>query len=106
MKYLIAIVNDKHTRTALDFSTAVINSGHSITRVFFFKKGVHIGSQNHAMNSAWNNFATENSLELILCSAAAQNHNINPSDASKFEIGGLGLYAEAQINCDKVVHFD
>lgn len=106
MNYLIAIVDDKHPDTALAFAKAVVNGGHTIARLFFFKNGVSIGESTHPAHSMWQDFSIQHGVELILCSAAAQRRNIQPTAESAFTIGGLGLYAEAQTNGDKVIHFD
>lgn len=106
MNYLIALVDNKHSATALAFAAATCRSGHTLMRVFFFKDAVTMAASEHPSHKHWQTFARCHNVELIVCSAAAARRNITLTPESAFSIGGLGLYAEAQLCCDKVVHFD
>jgi tRNA 2-thiouridine synthesizing protein D len=110
--------------SALNFANAVLASGHSIYRVFFYHDGVHTANgliappQDEApVGKQWQEFATENNIELIACIASCLRRGIlDETEADRYEksgsniapgftISGLGQLIDASINADRVVTF-
>ena len=108
--------------SGLNFARAVIEKGHTLTRVFFSSDGVHTGSQLTVIPqdeidipSAWSELAKTNNIELILCiSACLKRGLLDQDEAERYEkqaanirqpfiISGLGQLAEAAITNDRLV---
>ena len=110
--------------SALKQAKAALQSGHNISRVFFYHNAVHTGSSLHTpqqdevnLQQAWSELATDHSLDLVICIAAAlkrgnltqeeadrydrEQHNIQPP----FELSGLGQLLDAQLNSDQLITF-
>ncbi len=110
--------------SGLNFAKAVIEEGHTLTRVFFSSDGVHTGSQLSVapqddidIAAAWSELASNNNIELILCiSACLKRGLLDQDEAERYEkqaanirqpfiISGLGQLAEAAITNDRLVTF-
>lgn len=110
--------------SGLNFARAVIEKGHTLTRVFFSSDGVQTGSQLTVIPqdevdipTAWSELAKTNGIELILCISACLRRGILDQDeAARYEqqtsnirqpfiISGLGQLAEAAITNDRLVTF-
>ena len=100
MQYAIVVLNN-NAHSALHFAEAVLAAGHTVLRVFFFKDGVLNAVGEQADN--WSALQQQG-LELVCCITSAQKRGI-ASLPPAFSSGGLGLYAEAVSQCDKVIHF-
>ncbi|KLV07526.1 sulfur transfer complex subunit TusD [Photobacterium aquae] len=111
-------------RTAYQFALALIEEGHTLSRVFFYQDGVHNGSALTAPASdefdlvaGWQALAAEYGVELQTCVAAAlrrgvvseleaeQNQLPGNNLASGFEQAGLGGLAESLLSADRVIQF-
>ena len=103
MKYFIALTNCEREQEALDRACEVLKQGHSLERIFFLKSAVELGSHTKLFPQ-WQAIQTKN-VELILCSAALERRELSSHPDEIFSAGGLGLYAEALIECDQVEHF-
>jgi tRNA 2-thiouridine synthesizing protein D len=96
--------------SALKFAKAVLASGHSINRVFFYQDEAPVSRQ-------WQEFGTGNKIELIACIASCLRRGIlDETEAGRYEksgsniapgftISGLGQLIDASINADRVVTF-
>ncbi len=110
--------------SGLNFAKAIIEKGHTLTRVFFSSDGVQTGSQLTVIPqdeidipTAWSELATANNIELILCiSACLRRGLLDQDEAERYEkaasnirqpfiISGLGQLAEAAITNDRLVTF-
>lgn len=110
--------------SALKFAEAVLAEGHEIVRVFFYHDGVYTANANIAppqdepdVAAMWQNFATENNVELIACIASCLRRGIvDETEAARyektasntrqgFEISGLGQLIDASLNADRLVTF-
>ena len=110
--------------SALNFAKAVLASGHCINRVFFYHDGVHTANsliappQDEApVSKQWQEFGTENNIELIACIASCLRRGIlDETEADRYEksgsniapgftISGLGQLIDSSINADRVVTF-
>ena len=110
--------------TAINFCEALIASGHTLSRVFFYQDGVHNASalsvppqDEAALTPRWQALATEHGADLVVCIAAAQRRGILDADeaqrlnrpaanlAAHFRLSGLGQLAEATAQCDRLVAF-
>ncbi|OUR92473.1 sulfurtransferase TusD [Gammaproteobacteria bacterium 42_54_T18] len=110
--------------SGLNFARAVIEKGHTLTRVFFSSDGVQTGSQLTVIPqdeidiaTAWSELAIANNIELILCiSACLKRGLLDQDEAERYEkqasnirqpfiISGLGQLAEAAITNDRLVTF-
>ena len=110
--------------SALRFSQAIISSGHSINRAFFYHDGVHAANSlvvspqdEAAVSEEWQKFASQNNIELIACIAsclrrgvlneqeAARYDKISSNIAPGFIISGLGQLIDAAIGADRIITF-
>ena len=110
--------------SALKFAKAVLASGHSINRVFFYHDGVYTANnliappQDEApVGRQWQEFGAGNKIELIACIASCLRRGIlDETEAGRYEksgsniapgftISGLGQLIDASINADRVVTF-
>lgn len=108
--HLVVLGSAKTSRaasTALEFAHTLLNEQHQLARVFFYRDGVDIADKTSDHAEAWLNLASQHPTELVCCVASLQRRGLpNAEQLHKgFTIGGLGLYAEALIQADKVVHF-
>lgn len=109
---------------ALRFAQAVVASEHTLTRVFFAGDGVVIGNSlivaqqdETDLRREWQQIAQSCGTELILCISACLKRGIADDImrarydlpcanlAEHFQIAGLGLLAEAAIECDRLISF-
>ena len=114
----------KACHSALRFSRAVISSGHSINRVFFYHDGVHVANNlivspqdESAVSEEWQKFAGKNNIELIACIASCLRRGIlNEQEAERYDkissniapgftISGLGQLIDAAIGADRIITF-
>ena len=94
--------NEPGTALALSFIAAAIEQGHTIRQCFFQSEGVLSATQPGRL-AAWQRVADKTGAELLLCSQAAEVHEVNAS--GPFEIGGLGALVEAAVRSDRVISF-
>ncbi len=127
MKYSLLItcgICQQGADTALRFAKALISKQHQIYRIFFYQDGVTIGNQlssppsdELAITANWSYFASEHNIELQLCVASALRRGvIGETEAERFEkshynladnfhIVGLGQWADAVANSDRITTF-
>lgn len=128
MKLGIMVNEGPYTHQASDsayhFTKAALAKGHEIFRVFFYHDGVQNGTDfttppqdDRNVVKRWSELATEHSLDLVLCVAAAQRRGLVDEDEQKrhgkdadniapgFRISGLGQLIEAGIESHRVVVF-
>lgn len=109
---------------AYQFALALLNRGHQLTSVFFYREGVLNGNRLSSPASdefdlvrAWQQMAAKHQIELNVCVAAALRRGIIDSDEAAqrqelsvnlqdgFSLSGLGSLAEAALSCDRLVQF-
>ena len=123
---LLAAGNRTHPRFryAWQFAQAVLQEGHELACVFFYREGVLNANQLTAPASdefdlvrGWQSLHNEHGVALHICVAAAlrrgvtdereaqqlalPGHNLQPG----FTLSGLGALAEAALTCDRMVQF-
>lgn len=110
--------------SAYQFAQAVINAGHRLVTVFFYREGVLNANQLTAPASdeydlvrAWQQLALKHAVELNVCVAAALRRGITSQNEADqlnlaaanlqpgFALRGLGALAEAALTCDRLVQF-
>ena len=110
--------------SAYQFAMAAIESGHRVSRVFFYHDGVNNGTNlttppqdDRHIQKRWSAMAENSGVDLVLCVAACQRRGIvdegerdrNKKDATNvadgFRISGLGQLIEAGIESDRLVTF-
>ena len=110
--------------TALRYCETALDSGHQIHRLFFYGEGVHNATLLAAppqdeldIPAAWRALIQTHQLDAIVCIAAALRRGIiNPGESRRYEkpasnldpefqLGGLGLLAEAANDSDRVISF-
>ncbi len=114
MNYALIVLSST-SDTALEFAQALQKRGHQLKRVFFYKDGVLAAHIKSEQAKKWQALNQHINTELICCVASANRRSIYDQQTAKktqdvtlhpaFSIGGLGLYADTLINCDKVIHF-
>lgn len=127
MKFAIALFAPAHapsSRRALRFAEAALDSGHEITRLFFYQDGVHSASANVVtpqdepdIARDWSRFVADHQLDGVVCIAAALRRGvINQEEAERYgraaanlaagwELSGLGQLHEAAQMADRLICF-
>lgn len=128
MKFAIAVhgapFSTEASATALRFVRAALDSGHQISRVFFYHDGVHSGSalavapQDEAEAVAgWVELSDAHQVELTVCiSAAAKRGLVDEAERRRldlpganlhpaFTLVGLGQLIDAIVTSDRFVTF-
>ncbi|MBQ0775778.1 MAG: sulfurtransferase complex subunit TusD [Gammaproteobacteria bacterium] len=124
MKYSLIIYSDKADNgaiSALSLAQAIIHSGHTLYRLFFYRDGVMLAKKNTgtspSQQRAWQQFVSENHLDAVACVSAAvrrglvsENESLSATStfehiAPSFQVSGLGQLADALANSDRVVSF-
>lgn len=110
--------------SAYQFAQALINSGHYLVSIFFYREGVLNANQLTAPASdefdlvrAWQKLADEHAVALNVCVAAALRRGVTDQHEAEqlnlaaanlqpgFTLSGLGALAEAALTCDRMVQF-
>ncbi|NDO83539.1 sulfurtransferase complex subunit TusD [Citrobacter sp. NCU1] len=110
--------------SALQFAHAVLNEGHELSSVFFYREGVYNAnmltspaSDEFDVVRAWQQLNQTYGVTLNICVAAALRRGIvDETEAARlglaaanlqpgFILSGLGALAEASLTCDRVVQF-
>ena len=110
--------------TALRFTQAAAESGHSVYRVFFYHNGVYCGNRlstpaqdENNIPEQWQALAEKYSIDLVVCVASALKRGvIDESEAERYEqnasnlakaftLSGLGQLVDASIHSDRVITF-
>lgn len=127
MNFAIALLagpQDPAARSALEFSRAVLASGHQISRLFFYRDAVHLAStlgvqpqDETDISAEWRKFIAENRLDAVVCIAAALRRGVlNEAEAARWdravantgapwELSGLGQWVDALQTADRVITF-
>ncbi|SDS31187.1 tRNA 2-thiouridine synthesizing protein D [Halopseudomonas xinjiangensis] len=127
MKFAIALLagpQDPAARSALRFARAVLEQGHQITHLFFYRDGVHLATelavlpQDEAdIHVEWREFIAQHQLDAVICIAAALKRGILDDDEANrwnkpgsntgtpWELSGLGQWIEALQTADRAVTF-
>lgn len=93
------------------FAEAVLNAGHGIGRVFFYKDAVVVGNRfvpaESSLREGWCELARRGGFELAVCIAAAERRGVvdGKSVADGFGIVGLGQLVDAMESGDRLVTF-
>lgn len=117
-------VQHQAPETALRFARALLEAGHTLHRIFFYRDGVFNGNalasgapNEPCLPSDWQALADEYKLDLVVCIAAAIRRGILDNNEAKrydktqhnlaesFELSGLGQLVEAAIISDRVITF-
>ena len=110
--------------SAYQFAQALLDAGHTLASVFFYREGVSNANALTAPASdefdlvrAWQRLHEEHQVELHICVAAALRRGVvDDAEAQRlalpganlqtgFSLTGLGALAEAALSCDRVVQF-
>lgn len=128
MKFAILVNEGPYQHQASDsaykFAAAALDSGHEVSRVFFYHDGVNNGSSlttppqdDRHIQKRWSALAADSGVDLVLCVAACQRRGMvdegerdrNKKDATNvadgFRISGLGQLIEAGIEADRLITF-
>jgi tRNA 2-thiouridine synthesizing protein D len=128
VKFGILVNEGPYTHQASDsayqFAKAAIDSGHEVSRVFFYHDGVNNGTSlavppqdDRHLPNLWSGLAKDHGVDLVLCVAAAQRRGMLDEDEAKrngkkcnnvidgFRISGLGQLIEVGIQADRLVVF-
>lgn len=128
MKYTLVLQSAPENRSlhlsAINFARALVESGHTITRLFFYNDAVRCASSNTvppqdelSIEQQWRDFQSEYGIDAVVCIAAALQRGIldrNEADRyqkqgvtlfENYQLAGLGQLAEACRLSDRVVSF-
>lgn len=106
------------------FANALLEQGHTLDSVFFYREGVLNASLLNApasdefdLTRNWQLLQQEQGVTLNICVAAALRRGITDQQeatnlglpvanlADGFQLSGLGALAEAALTCDRMVQF-
>ncbi len=105
--------------TALHTAQALLkNPDHQLHCLFFYRDAVHLanrhawtgdGNQSSAAQQ-WQHWLAQHDVNAVVCVGAAQRRGIVATEAANtlaegFSLAGLGQWAEALINSDRVIQF-
>ena len=121
---LSAPYSSQSAYTAYRYVKAALESGHTVTRVFFYQDAVHAASKlatppqdEFDLYEAWQTLQAKFTLDIVVCIAAAarrglinqaesKRHNKTADNiADNFEVSGLGQLVEACVTSDKTITF-
>lgn len=121
---LLAGPQDPAARSALNFARAVLAAGHQISRLFFYRDGVHLATtlgiqpQDEAdIYAQWRTFISDNQLDAVVCIAAALRRGVLNEDEARrwhkpvantgvpWELSGLGQWVDSLQTADRTVTF-
>lgn len=127
MNFAIALLagpQDPAARSALQFSRAVLASGHQISRLFFYRDAVLVASQlgvqpqdEHDISTEWRQFIQDNQLDAVVCIAAALRRGVlDDAEANRWNrpaantaapwvLSGLGQWVDAMQTADRAITF-
>jgi tRNA 2-thiouridine synthesizing protein D len=110
--------------SAYQFIKAALAQGHEVFRVFFYHEGIYHAFKHNTppddelqLTRLWGELAEQHTIDLLVCISAAQRRGLLYADeaqrqgkqdddlATGFRIGGLGQWAEALIEADRVIVF-
>lgn len=110
--------------SALQFAHALLEEGHELCSVFFYREGVYNAnfltspaSDEYDLVRAWQQLNQQHGVTLNICVAAALRRGVVDETEAKrlglavanlqpgFNLSGLGSLAEASLTCDRVVQF-
>lgn len=104
--------------TALQLAQALLQGGHQIVRLFFYRQGVLLanrltGADHLALCQSWQKLIVEHQLDAVVCVSAALRRGVVDADESArqgldsdnlapgFQLGGLGQWADALVHSDR-----
>lgn len=128
MRYAIMVTGPAYgaqqASSALQFAHALLNEGHELVSVFFYREGVYNANlltspanDEYDLVRAWQKLNTQHGVALKICVAAALRRGIiDETEADRlglpssnlqpgFTLSGLGALAEVSLTCDRVVQF-
>ncbi len=128
MIFSLAVYSAPYSSQASDsayrFAKAVLDTGHSLYRIFFYQDGIHNASDllipprdEINLSQQWQALAVEHKIDLVVCIAAALRRGvINVEEARRyekmsnnlargFEISGLGQLLDAAVLSDRLITF-
>lgn len=124
MRYVLQVTQPLYggqgSALALQLAQTLLNSGHQLSQVFFYREGVSNGNAftypaNDEPNilAQWQSLAKQHQVRLNLCVAAAQRRGVVSAQsavdgvqnnlADGFEIAGLGEFSRAVLEADRVI---
>lgn len=93
-------------QSALLTARAILAAGHSLKRLFFFRDGVLVAEPSSPLHNDWRQLLSDHDIDAVLCVSAAQQRGLGGDDAvSPWQISGLGQWAEALRDSDRVLSF-
>lgn len=127
MRYTILVTGPaygtQHASSALRFAQALLDAGHQLESVFFYREGVLNANQLTTPASdefdlvrAWQGLQQQG-VALNICVAAALRRGVTDAQEAAslglpaanlqpgFALAGLGELAQAMLTCDRVVQF-
>ncbi|MDX5630803.1 MULTISPECIES: sulfurtransferase complex subunit TusD [unclassified Brenneria] len=110
--------------SALQFAQALLDEGHRLESVFFYREGVLNANQltspandEFDLVRAWQRLAREHQATLNVCVAAALRRGVTDRQQAEqlklgaanlqdgFTLSGLGELARSALTCDRVIQF-
>lgn len=128
MRYTLLVTGPaygtQHASSALLFARALLQAGHQLESVFFYREGVLNANQLTAPASdevdlvrEWQQLHQAHGVALNICVAAALRRGVTDAQEAArlqlagsnlqagFVLSGLGALAEVALTCDRLVQF-
>ena len=128
MRYALLVTGPAYgtqqASSALQFARALLEEGHELISIFFYREGVYNANQLTAPASdefdlvrAWQSLHQQYHVALHICVAAALRRGVTDEAEARrlglagfnlqpgFSLSGLGALAEAALTCDRMVQF-
>lgn len=114
MRYSLLITaspDEPAALTALHTTRAVLERGHELYRVFFYREGIRLACVDPDNDGAgsWQALVREQGLDATVCSGASARRGLFEDDtdnlAPGFELAGLGQWADALAASDRILCF-
>ena len=128
MKFTIVVHSSPYSsqgaHSALRFCKAVVNAGHEIYRLFFFRDGVSnlnslavVAQDEVSLQSHWDELIAAHKIDTVACVTSSLKRGVvDQTEAARYElpgsnlsphatIAGLGQLVDATDNSDRVVNF-
>ncbi len=128
MKFNILVTEAPYTHqasdTAYQFARAAIDSGHEVSRVFFYHDGVHNATRlssppvdDRNVIDRWVQLAENHNVDLAICIAASLRRGVLSEESAQqsgktvtnldehFKVAGFGHFIEGSIVTDRTIVF-
>jgi len=94
-------------QTALLTARAILDRGHTLQRLFFYRDGVLLSQPDRhpELHRQWRELIQQYDLDAVVCVTAAERRGLPSQSPLPWVTGGLGQWADAIHDSDRTVSF-